>query len=79
MIVGPEESVLAANNAVAYEMVRAEARIRAQLETLQLPEHAIQVALSTMGVGVLRALVTHSCGPFLQSFVDRYEISDERV
>jgi hypothetical protein len=71
-IIGPERLVLDVNSVVAEELVRAEHTIRARLERLELPRDVIDSALTTMGVGVLRAVATDTCGPFLQQFVDAH-------
>ncbi len=75
IIVGSEDTVLATNTAVAEEIVRAEALIRSRLADLQLPAPAIEIALTTMAVGVLCAVSTGTGGPFLRSVMDRYSYS----
>ena len=69
-ITGPEQLVLDVNSVVAQELARAEHTIRTRLERLDLPRDVIDSTLTTMGVGILRAIATDTCEPFLQQFVD---------
>lgn len=76
VVVGDEGLVLKANQAVAQEVVRAERTMRHGLANLALPAHAVDAALSTMAVGVLRAVATRTYGPFLRRFVEEYDAAD---
>lgn len=72
VIVAPEQLVLDVNSAVAEEIVAAEHAVRVRLQRLEVPGPAITTALTTMAVGILRAVATDSCGPFLKRFVDAH-------
>lgn len=76
VVTGEEGLVLRANQTVAREVVRAERTMRHSLAGLALPAHAIDAALTTMAVGVLRAVATRTYGPFLRRFVEEYDQSD---
>lgn len=76
VVVGDEGLVLKANQAVAREVVRAERTMRHGLANLALPAHAVDAALATMAVGVLRAVATRTYGPFLRRFVEEYDDAD---
>lgn len=79
VVVGDEDLVLKANQAVAREVVRAERTMRHGLANLALPAHAVDAALATMAVGVLRAVATRTYGPFLRRFVEEYDDEDNRA
>lgn len=67
---GPEDLVLAVNSVVAQETVAFDRETRTRLKELRLPEEAIDIALSTMAVGIIRALTIGDIGPFLRRFVE---------
>ena len=67
---GSERLVLSVNSAVAEEIVAANRSIRERLGDLGLPPAGIDIAVSTMAVGMLQALCRGEAGPFLRKFVD---------